>query len=189
MNAVVHNTSWLPAHFHLTVAGPTFLGILGMSLYLSLGLLGKECASPRAAVAVPYLWTLGVFTFSAGLFYGGLRGVPRRTNLGMSFLDPTSDAYRPDWRIGENVGAVGGCLMGLAVVLFFYVLVRSLLAPRSEQAADSFALPESAAYHDEEVGAVRNFAPWIAAGIIAILISYVPPLVQVLNANYPLATG
>ena len=189
MNAVVHNTSWIPAHFHLTVAGPVFLAILGMSLYLSVGLLGKPCASPRVAVAVPYVWTLGVFTFSAGLFYGGLRGVPRRTNLGLSFLDSSSVAYRPDWVIGEYVGAVGGCLMGLAVVLYFYVLIRSLLAPRSEQAADSFALPESAAYHDENVPAVKNFRPWVVAGIVAILISYVPPLVQVLRANYPLAAG
>ena len=189
MNAIVHNTSWIPAHFHLTVAGPVFLAILGMSLYLSLGLAGVECASPRAALAVPYLWTLGVFTFSAGLFYGGLHGVPRRTNLGMSFLDSTSNLYRPDWVIGETIGAVGGCLMGLAVALFFYVLIRSLLARRSSQAADAFALPESTAYHDEDVPAVRNFAPWVVAGVVAILLSYVPPLVQVLNGNYPPAAG
>ena len=160
-----------------------------MSLYLSLGLLGKECAAPRTALLVPYVWTAGVFIFSAGLFYGGLRGVPRRTNLGMSFLDPTSDAYRPDWVIGEAAAAVGGCLMGLAVALFFYVLVRSLFGARSQQAADSFAIPMAAAYHDEDVPAVRNFAPWVVAGVIAILISYVPPLVQVLGANYPLASG
>ena len=79
--------------------------------------------------------------------------------------------------------------MGLAVVLYFYVLIRSLLAPRSEQAADSFALPEAAAYHDENVGAVRNFRPWITAGVVAILLSYVPPLVQVLGGNYLPAPG
>jgi heme/copper-type cytochrome/quinol oxidase subunit 1 len=107
----------------------------------------------------------------------------------MSFLDPTSDVYRRDWVIGEYAGAVGGCLMGLAVALFFFVLVRSLLAPRSAQAADAFALPDSAAYHDEDAGVVRNFGPWVAAGVIAILLSYIPPLVQVLSAGYPLAAG
>ena len=189
MAALIHNTAWIPAHFHLTVAGPTFLAILGMSLYLCAGLLGKPVASARLAVAVPYVWTLGVFTFSAGLFYGGLKGVPRRTNLGMSFLDPTSDLYRPDWVTGERVGAVGGCLMGLAVLLFFYVLARTLLAARSEQAAAAFALPQAAAYHDEPAGAVRNFRPWVIAGIVAILISYVPPLVQALNGEYRVVTG
>lgn len=189
MASLVHNTAWIPAHFHLTVAGPVFLAILGTSLYLSAGLLGKSVAAPRLAVAVPYLWTLGTFTFSAGLFYGGLHGVPRRTNLGMSFMDPTSDSFRPDWAAGETVGAVGGCLMGLSVALFFFVLVRTLVAARSQAAADAFALPDSGAVHDEDPGVVRNFRPWVVAGVVAILISYVPPLVQVLSAGYPLAAG
>jgi cytochrome c oxidase subunit I len=164
-----------------------FLGILGMSLYLVVGVSGKTCAAPRVALAVPYVWTLGVFTFSAGLFYGGVHGVPRRTNLGMSFLDDTSKAYRPDWVVGEHVGALGGCIMGLAVVLFFYALIRSLLAPASHRAADSFSLPESPAYHDEDVPAVRNFAPWVVASLVAIMISYLPPLIQVLGGNYSVA--
>jgi len=188
MSALIHNTSWIPAHFHLTVAGPVFLAILGMSLYLSVGVLGKKIVAPGVALSIPYVWTIGVFTFSAGLFYGGLKGVPRRTNLGMSYLDELSDVYRPDWRIGEYIGAVGGSIMGLAVLLFFYVLVRSLASSRSEQKADSFALPESAAYHDENVGVVKNFRPWIIAAVVAILISYIPPLVQVLGANYPLVS-
>lgn len=189
MNSLIHNTAWLPAHFHLTVAGPVFLGILGMSLYLGPGLLGKKCVSPRAALAVPYLWTLGVLTFSSGLFYGGLRGVPRRTNLGLSYLDPGSPLYRPDWLIGERVGAVGGVLMGLAVVVFFYALISSLLSASSPQDADSFALPDSEPFHDEDVGAVRNFFPWVAAAVLLIAVSYAPPLIQVLKAGYPGAPG
>jgi cytochrome c oxidase subunit 1 len=34
LNNVVHNTSWLPAHFHQTVAGPVFLSYIGMTLFL-----------------------------------------------------------------------------------------------------------------------------------------------------------
>ena len=186
MGAMVHNTSWIPAHFHLTVAGPVFLAILGTSLYLVSGLTGKAVVTPRVALAVPYVWLIGTFTFSAGLFYGGLKGVPRRTNLGMTFLDPTSDAFRPDWVVGERIGAVGGCVMGLAVLLFFYALARTLAAKAVEA---PFALPSSAAVHDEEPGPVRNFRPWVIAGVVAILISYIPPLVQVLNGDYRVVTG
>jgi cytochrome c oxidase subunit 1 len=189
MAALVHNTSWIPAHFHLTVAGPVFLAILGMTLFLTAGLLGKPVVTPKVAVAIPYVWTIGVFTFSAGLFYGGLKGVPRRTNLGMSFLAPDSESFRPDWVIGERVGAVGGCIMGLAVVLFLYALARTLLAARSPAAADSFALPQAVALHDEPAPGVRNFRPWVIAGVVAILISYVPPLIQVLGGDYRVVTG
>ncbi len=93
MNSVIHNTAWLPAHFHLTVGGPVFLGILGMSLFLIAGILKKPVRSAGLAVAVPYLWTLGTFIFSTGLFWGGLRGEPRRTNLGLTYLNPRHDRW------------------------------------------------------------------------------------------------
>ena len=41
LDNVVHNTSWLPAHFHQTVAGPIFLAYIGMSLFLVATLTGK----------------------------------------------------------------------------------------------------------------------------------------------------
>ncbi len=48
LNAVVHNTAWMPGHFHMTVAGPVFLSIIGMSLFLYSGLIGKAgFSSPR----------------------------------------------------------------------------------------------------------------------------------------------
>ncbi|MFI5349272.1 MAG: cbb3-type cytochrome c oxidase subunit I [Elusimicrobiota bacterium] len=189
MDALVHNTAWLPAHFHLTVAGPVFLGILGVSLYVALGLLGKPCVWPKAALAVPYVWTLGVFTFSTGLFYSGLHGAPRRTNLGLSYLEPASPLYRPDWLTGERVGLIGGCVMASAVVLYFAVLIRSLLASSSAQASEAFALPVSQALHDEDVPAVKNFLPWIVAAVLALFIAYGPPIAQVIKAGYPGSPG
>ncbi|HEY0355207.1 MAG TPA: cbb3-type cytochrome c oxidase subunit I, partial [Flavisolibacter sp.] len=42
LNNVVHNTAWLPGHFHMTVAGPVFLGIIGMSLYMYSKMAGKK---------------------------------------------------------------------------------------------------------------------------------------------------
>src|SRR6476620_4792271 len=42
LNNVVHNTAWLPGHFHMTVAGPIFLAIIGMSTYLYSTTSGKK---------------------------------------------------------------------------------------------------------------------------------------------------
>ena len=38
------------------------------------------------------------------------------------------------------------------------------------------ALPVSEAYHDENLPAVRNFTPWVAAAIVLLAIAYVPPI-------------
>ena len=97
LNAVVHNTAWLPGHFHMTVAGPVFLSIIGMSLYLYSGISGKKIFLPRVNVIIPYLWVIGILIFSTGLSWGGLIGEPRRTNLGMSYLNPKNELFTPEW--------------------------------------------------------------------------------------------
>lgn len=190
MDMVVHNTAWVPAHFHLTVGGPIFLGILGGSLFLITGLLKKPVVSRGLAVAVPYVWTAGSFIFSGGLFVGGLRGEPRRTNLGLTYLNPESPNYRPDWWISTHVGLVGGLIMGLAILLFFVVLIRSLAAAREPgREQEPFSIPLSEPYHDEEVPAVRNFAPWVAGAVLLCILAYYPPFRDIMKSNFKPAPG
>ncbi|HTQ58707.1 MAG TPA: cbb3-type cytochrome c oxidase subunit I [Candidatus Solibacter sp.] len=190
LNNVVHNTAWIPAHFHLTLGGPVFLGILGGSLFLITGLLKKPVVWPSLALAVPYLWTGGTFIFSGGLFLGGLRGEPRRTNLGLTYLNPSSPSYRPDWWASTHVGMVGGLIMGLAILLFFVVLVRSLVAARdTARAEESFSIPLAETYHDEEIPAVRNFTPWVAAAVLLCVLAYYPPIRDIIKDNVEKAPG
>src|SRR5258708_7713883 len=190
MNSVIHNTAWLPAHFHLTVGGPVFLGILGMSLFLTAGIMKKPVRSAGLVVAVPYIWTLGTFIFSTGLFWGGLRGEPRRTNLGLTYLNPASPSYRPDWWITTHIGMIGGIIMGLAMLLYFVVLVRSLVgAADSALAAKPFQVPLSEALHDENVPALRNFTPWVAAAALIVIAAYYMPLRDIAKTHYPGAVG
>jgi cytochrome c oxidase subunit 1 len=190
MNSVIHNTAWLPAHFHLTVAGPVFLGILGMSLFLIAGILKKPVRSIGLAVAVPYVWTLGTFIFSTGLFWGGLRGEPRRTNLGLTYLNPASANYRPDWWITTHIGMIGGVIMGLAILLYFVVLIRSLAGGHETVLeAKPFSIPLSEAYHDEDIPAVRNFAPWVAVAVLIVVAAYYMPIHEIVHSHIPGVVG
>ena len=190
MNNVVHNTAWIPAHFHLTVGGPIFLGILGGSLLIITGLLKKPVVSGTMAMLVPYVWMGGTFIFSSGLFMGGLRGEPRRTNLGLTYMNPTSPAYRPDWWLAAHMGLVGGCIMGIAVLLYFIVLIRSLAAaPVAALANVPFLLPTSEPYHDENVPAVQNFAPWVVAAVLLCAAAYYVPIHDIVKNGIPTAPG
>jgi cytochrome c oxidase subunit 1 len=179
MNNVVHNTSWIPAHFHTTVGGPVFLSFLGMTLFLVTQLTGKRLRLPRLNVWVPYLWTGGLFLFSFGLSVSGLLGEPRRTNLGMTYANPSSPLFHPAWEPWSRLGAAGGILMTVAMLCFFVVFFATLLGSKEREPV--LQLPEAEAYHDEDLGLVRNFTPWVAAAVVLLVVAYLPPLYEVIT--------
>ena len=180
LNNVIHNTAWLPGHFHLTVAGPVFLAILGMSTYLYSKMSGKKVFLPKVNVIIPYVWMIGVFIFSTGLMWGGLLGEPRRTNLGMTYLNPQNSLYRADWVPTTTLALVGGIIMSIAGLLYFVVFFGTMLRKRTEEAL--LELPVSEAYHDEKrIPLFDKFKPWLVTMAIIILIAYVPAIMNVLK--------
>ena len=186
LNNVVHNTAWVPAHFHLTVAGPVFLAILGMSLLMMANCSDKKVPRSNLVLSVPYLWGIGVCIMSSGLFLGGLRGEPRRTNLGLTYLNKSSELYYADWIPSTYLAMIGGVLMTISMLVFFYVFVQIMFAPKVSEEEE---LPISESYHDEQVGFVLNFKPWVVAGFIAVFVAYYGPIKEVINSNNPEAKG
>jgi len=187
MNNVVHNTAWLPAHFHQTVAGPVFLSYIGMSLFLIATLTGKQIKLPIWNVWIPYIWTLGIMIFSTGLFIGGAAGEPRRTNLGVSYSDPHSPLYHPEWHFGDMMGCVGGIIMSVAGLMFFVVFFATLFGQSAKKGALDLIVSEP--YHDERVPAVQSFTPWLAAAALLLVIAYAPPLTETIRSQFPGARG
>jgi len=183
LDTVVHNTSWLPAHFHQTVAGPIFLSYIAMSLFLVAKLTGKEIKFGGLNVWAPYVWTLGIMIFSTGLFIGGAGGEPRRTNMGLTYTNPQSDLYHADWQVAKVLGSIGGIIMTVAALMFFIVFFATLLGKARKEGA--LELIESEPYHDEHVPAVQKFTPWIVAAVLLLIIAYAPPIVQTLRSNFP----
>lgn len=183
LDTVVHNTSWLPAHFHQTVAGPVFLSYIGMSLFLVAKLTGKEIKFKTLNVWMPYIWTLGIMIFSTGLFIGGAGGEPRRTNMGMSYTDPQSRLYHADWQTAKMLGSIGGTIMAIAALIFFIVFFATLFGKRTKQGALELIVSEP--YHDERVPWVQSFTPWLAGAALLLVIAYAPPIAQTIRSNFP----
>ncbi len=172
LNIIVHNTSWMPGHFHMTVAGPVFLAFIGMSLFLVEKVGGKELQMKKLAMLVPYIWMVGLFLFSSGLMRGGLHGEPRRTNMGLTYLNPDSPMFRPEWKIYVLLTAIGGIIMTIAMLVYFVVFFRTLLSRQVREEVLEFPLSE--AYHNEPAGVFANFKPWIVAASVLIIATYIP---------------
>jgi cytochrome c oxidase subunit I len=179
LNNVVHNTAWLPGHFHMTVAGPVFLAIIGMSTYLYSKTAGKKIFLPKVNVIIPYLWTIGILIFSTGLSWGGLIGEPRRTNLGLTYLNPTNELFTPEWVPTTMLALVGGIIMFIAGVLFFIVFFGTMMRKKTEEAL--LTMPVSEALHDEKrIPLFDSFKPWLVTMAVIMVLAYTPAFI---NAN------
>jgi cytochrome c oxidase subunit 1 len=177
LNSVIHNTAWLPGHFHMTVAGPVFLAIIGMSTYLYSKTSGKRIFLPKVNVIIPYLWLIGVLIFSTGLSWGGLIGEPRRTNLGMTYLNPKHELYTPEWVPTTMLALFGGIIMFIAGLLFFVVFFGTIFSKQKEEAV--LELPVSEAFHDEKrIPLFDRFKPWLIAMAVILVLAYTPALLD-----------
>lgn len=184
LNNVVHNTAWMPGHFHMTVAGPVFLSIIGMSLYLLNKLTGKPIKFPRLNVTIPYLWIIGMLIFSTGLSWGGLIGEPRRTDMGMSYLNPDSPLYQPQWVIPTTLTAVGGVIMTIAGFMYIFIFLATALS--SSKAEGVLEIPTTEVLHDEPRSPwLDNLKPWLVVMIFLILVAYIPAIRDALKYSGP----
>jgi cytochrome c oxidase subunit 1 len=173
LNAVVHNTAWLPGHFHMTVAGPVFLAIIGMSLYIYSKNSGKKVFMPKVAVIIPYLWVIGILIFSTGLSWGGLIGEPRRTNLGMTYLNPKNELFTPEWVPTTTLALLGGIIMFIAGMLFLVVFFGTMLKKQTEAAMLEFPVSENL-HNERRIPLFDSFKPWLVTMAIVLVIAYVP---------------
>lgn len=178
LNQLVHNTDWVPGHFHMTVAGPVVLVILGMSLYMYSTVSGKRLKFKTFAVMIPYVWMVGVAFLSHGLMSGGLMGEPRRTNLGLSYTDPASPLYNHHFVPTTTTTLIGGLIMGIAAILYFTVFFATAMGKRVNE--PQLILPESEELHEEkEIPLLLTMKPWLILMVVLVMTTYVPALISV----------
>lgn len=178
LNKMVHNTAWLPGHFHMTVAGPVFLAVIGMAMYIVAKVTGKEIRMKNLYTLTPYFWTIGLLTFSAGLMWGGLMGEPRRTNTGMTYLNPESALFRPEWVPSTELALFGGIVMTIAFLMYIISMTATIVGKRVREEKIEFPVSES--LHEEKpVAILQSFTPWLIIMGLVIVLAYVPALMDV----------
>lgn len=175
VNLTVHNTAYVPGHFHTTVGGLSVLAFLGMSLYMLSKLKGTEVKFKGLATLAPYIWTQGMFMFSYAMMVGGaLEGFPRRTNTGLSYLNPDSPLYRPEWVGYAQLSVVGGFLLALAFVFFLISFFGTLFSSRQRNIELEYPIAEP--LHDSPAPVLNNLKAWTVASVILAVLSYIPAL-------------
>jgi cytochrome c oxidase subunit 1 len=182
VNLVVHNTAWVPGHFHLTVGTAVTLTFMGILYWMLPHLTGKALWSRRAALWQAWLWFIGMAIFSTGMHRIGLLGAPRRTMLGVA-LDNYGSG---EWRIPTLMVGIGGMVLGVSAIIFFAQVVMTLLSKK--KAVVDMPIAEPA--HPESVpNWLTNWKPWLAGTIGLIVVAYGPVLIQLIGSLASNAPG
>jgi cytochrome c oxidase subunit 1 len=182
LNLAVHNTSWISGHFHTTVGSAVTLTFFGISYWLVPKLAGKPLWSRKAALWQVWTWFIGMLLMSNGLHILGLNfGMPRRTMIS------AAQYVGVDWQPLLIESAIGGIILGISGLLFYAVMIGTVLSKK--KLTEPIEMPVAEPLDDTPVPVwLDNWKPWLALGIVLILVAYGPVLYYLftnLNATSP----
>jgi cytochrome c oxidase subunit 1 len=170
MNQVIHNTTWVPGHFHMTVGSAVALTLMGVAYWMVPYLTKRELWGEKWALASSWTYTIGIFIFARGMISAGLEGMPRRTYMAQATYD--SDA----WTLGGALTGIGGTLMFLGVIIFFVVVGMTVCfgkrgnAPQDIPWSETLSPPARSGWELH----LDNLKLWTALAVGLILLAYGP---------------
>jgi cytochrome c oxidase subunit 1 len=174
LNLLVHNTTWIPGHFHLTVGSATTLSFMGIAYWLVPRLTGRNLLSRKLALAQAWTWFFGMILFSNGYHAIGLYySAPRRSMLG-------STPYFDDrWTPFILESTIGVTILALSATLFFVVMLGTLVSRKSKTLTEvPIAEPLDPTPAPKWLD---TWWPWLTGAIALIIISYGPMLYQLVR--------
>lgn len=131
VNFSLHNTLWVPAHFHTYLLMGVMLWAMAFAAYLAEQATGRT-VSRRAIIAIPTLLVTGGYLFVGSWYASGALGVPRR----YAVHPPGTQAY-------DVVGSVGALLVLIGFLAFVGAIVSLLRQARATQAETRPAEPRA----------------------------------------------
>ncbi len=181
MNAMVHNTAWVTAHFHLIFGGTVVIMYFAIAYEIWPSLMRRAAPSAGLQRLQLWMWAIGMMTMSLPWHFVGLEGQWRRV-ASFDYSDPRIAAWGP-W---VDVSLVGGVILLASALLFIWNLLPRRNAPVLDPAPGyAFAL---AAHPPKRVPAVLNgFALWNILVVVLMAVAYGFPILQFFLTEGPQA--
>jgi cytochrome c oxidase subunit 1 len=177
VNLLIHNTLWVPGHFHLTVGTAVALTFMAISYWLVPQLTGRKLKFKTLALIQPYAWFLGMTLMSNAMHRAGLAGVPRRTaepefnTNAMNFEPLFGTMGEMQWQI-----AIGGTILLISLILFLWVIIGSWMGgEKSEKPVDDY-IPKPLSGVEHTPAILDNMKLWFALALILVILAYTFPL-------------
>ncbi len=184
VNLVIHNTVWVPGHFHLTVGTGVTLTFIGILYWLLPHLTGKKLFSKKLGLWQAWFWFFGMILFSNSLHLLGLHfGVPRRTPMGAAPYNA------PEWRPFQIEAAIGGFILLLSFLMFLVNVVGTVFASEPVEKPVEMPVAESLQSPQLTPAWLDQWRPWLAATVLLLAIAYGPILFEMIRSAQFVSPG
>jgi len=172
MNALIHNTSWVTAHFHLIFGGTAVIMYFAIAYTIWPRLAGREAPSIGLQRLQLWLWFIGMLVMTLPWHWLGLQGQWRRSAQ-FDYTNPIIAGWGP-WVI---VSFAGGLLLLSSALLFLWNLAsfhwRGQLASIPPM---RYALAVNPPAHVP--AALNGFGTWNVLVLVLMLAAYGYPIAQ-----------
>ncbi|WP_240675748.1 b(o/a)3-type cytochrome-c oxidase subunit 1 [Ammoniphilus sp. CFH 90114] len=181
LNQAIHNTIWVPGHFHLTIATTVILTFFGVTFWLVPHLTGRVFTRNmnQMGLIMTVTWVVGMFFMSGAMHLAGLLGAPRRSSF--STYGDAPQAF--EWIPYQIAQAVGGVLLFIAIILMLIIFINlAFLSPKGET---EFPVGEVADKTERTPVVFENWYLWLGVLAFLIFVAYTYPVMHMIH-NAPI---
>ena len=171
MNAMIHNTSWVTAHFHLIFGGAVVIMYFAIAYEMWPRITEKPLHSKYLARWQLWLWFWGMLITTIPWHIAGLMGQPRRVAT-FDYSDPLIARMGPL----VVISVIGGLILLTSAVLLIFILIRSQLGERAVGEPLRYALAVNPPVRVPP--SLNGFALWNAIVLALMVIAYGYPIGQ-----------
>jgi cytochrome c oxidase subunit I len=171
MNAMIHNTSWVTAHFHLIFGGAVVIMYFAIAYQMWPQITGRPLRSKRLARWQLWLWFWGMLITTIPWHIAGLMGQPRRVST-FDYTDPLMAQMGPL----VIVSVAGGLILLIAATLLIVILARSHFGTRAAGEPLRYALAVNPPARVSP--SLNGFGLWNAIVAVLMVVAYGYPIGQ-----------
>jgi cytochrome c oxidase subunit 1 len=173
MNAMIHNTSWVTAHFHLIFGGTVVIMYFAIAYAMWPVLTGRNFPSMKPLLVQLWLWFIGMMVMTLPWHWTGLQGQWRRI-AAFDYSHPLIASWGP-WVI---VSLIGGIILAVSALMFVWNLIAAHRS--SSPAAPAGEVPYAEAVHPPGrlPASLNGFGLWNLIVAVLMLLAYGYPIAQ-----------
>jgi cytochrome c oxidase subunit 1 len=175
INIIIHNTIYVPGHFHATVVTGTTLAFMAITYFLIPVLFQRQVILKGLAKYQPYLFGIGMGVFAVAMMGAGTLGVPRR-HWDISFSgSPMGFEFPPMAHLMMGIVGISVVAASLGGLLYILITVGSILFGKPVTGTFKAAAPAAAVRDSGHAGlGVWGFsAPGTFVFAIIFLVAFV----------------